>query len=304
MGSMTFDDIYSSTELVAAASEFLLGQIVANPNDQSYAQGCPSLYVAQGEIAYSFAANPLVLTTDDATTCCIIVLQSKDCFCLAHVDSRKQAAYVFTHWHSITQGVDTFVIVVGGYEDERNIGNDILQSILHSINTSTTKFTIKLWVAGPLNTIPGTSPVEPKVRGLVAVPLPTKSGFLRLAPIDFALGAYRGPNFERRANCLPSKPLLVLKDNVELVCTVGPYAKIWVDLKPVRLKVFLAKMQNWTDEELLSVSTSPSVEGPKFVPDMRDRIVWLSTKYNESDLLTVESYRWNAQSQEWELIMQ
>ncbi|KDO26739.1 hypothetical protein SPRG_20537 [Saprolegnia parasitica CBS 223.65] len=305
----TADEIAASPALCAAADAFFGAPVLATTDDSSYARGFPVLYVAQGEAAYSFASAPLALASDDATTCCILVLQSPTCFCLAHVDSPGQVAFLFAHWQRTLGAVDTRIAVVGGYMDEGDVGAGIIASIVDAMHAAPASSSIFLWATGQTNTVPGSSPSQPKVRGLLA--LPTLDGDAQLAPIDYAPGAYRGPNFLRRTTSTPATPLYVLKAEPALECVVGPYRSFWMhsDLPAARMRQYLAHVRGFSDAELLQrFSTSPAAEGPKFVADLKARfdaagaVLDLSDDERTAILSAEQRYRWQPSTGHWDLV--
>ncbi|EQC30925.1 hypothetical protein SDRG_11404 [Saprolegnia diclina VS20] len=306
----TADVIAASPALWAAADAFFSMPLLATTDDASYARGYPELYVAQGEVAYSFASAPLALASDDATTCCILVLQSTTCVCLAHVDSPAQVAFLFAHWQRTVGDVDTRIAVVGGYVDEDGVGAGIIASIVDAMRAAPVSFSILLWATGKTNTVPGSSPSQPKVRGLLALPT-TLDGDVQLAPIDYAPGAYRGPNFLRRTTSTHATPLFVLKAEPALECVVGPYSRFWMesDLPAAHMRRYLAHVQGFSDAELLQrFSTSPAAEGPKFVADLKARfeaahaVLDLGNDERSAILCAAQRYRWQPSTRHWDLV--
>ncbi|OQR87704.1 hypothetical protein ACHHYP_08119 [Achlya hypogyna] len=304
----TLASIAAASTLTAASAAFLAAPVEVNAADTSYACGLPALYVGQGEVAYSFAAAPMVLATDDATTCCIVVLEGSNCYCLAHVDSPSQVDFLFDHWASMVGTVDTQVAVVGGYCDERSIGAKIVNSILAAMRASPTVFSISLWVTGAINTVTGSRPAQPKARGLAVVPLPTATGFLRFNAVEFAPGASRGPAFLRRMTSTPQRALHVLNAAPALQCFVGPYVRAWLECSAEDAASYLAFAQRATDAQILAqFSTSPQAEGPKFVADIKERfaaavdLAHRSSAEQRAALAQLDAYSWDAAAMCWRL---
>ncbi|KAF0684849.1 Aste57867_23194 [Aphanomyces stellatus] len=304
----TLDNLYSNATLLERAATFLATPHLAQP-DEDIAQGVPYLYVGQGEAAYSFPRqHPLALVSDDATTCCIIILASASCFCLAHVDSPSQVQFLFAHWEASAthDPTATTVSVVGGYQDEDQTGHGIVTAILHAMqSTATCHYSVELWVNGVLNTIPPSEHAAhslPRARGALCVP--TADG-LKVSAMDFASGTYRGPLFNQRMACVSASPLHVLKTDAPLEISLGPYTRSWLRLGAADI----ARYKWWIDQApdtlfLRHWSTSPFAEGPKFVDDIKARFqVAIDLVGRESVVQLTQRYRYDPATKAWTIVV-
>ncbi|RQM20074.1 hypothetical protein B5M09_010906 [Aphanomyces astaci] len=304
--STTLNDLVSDTTLKSKAASFLEAPHLAQPHED-FTDGIPYLYVGQGELAYSYHSHPLALVSDDATTCCIVMLHDSARFCLAHVDSSKQVRFLFDHWKS-TRAVDdsstTKVHVVGGYEDENGTGHAIVESILSAMQVGPRPFQVELWVTGPLNTLPPNASSAfalPRARGALCI---GSAAGCAASSVDFAPNTYRGPLFNQRMACTPSTPLHLLKTCPALECTLGPYTRLSLTLQPSDEPKFQTWIDDASDEEFLSRwSTSPYAEGPKFVADVKARFQFcidqVGRHHQHTVLHRTQRYQYDCEIHEW-----
>ncbi|CAK4692362.1 hypothetical protein LEN26_006213 [Aphanomyces euteiches] len=298
-------ELCTNAMLVERAEAFHATQRLALP-DCDFTNGLPYLYVGQGEVGYSFESQPLALVSDDATTCCIVVLSTATYFCLAHIDSDQQAKYLVKSWESFMPSDErssSAVYVVGGYDDERKIGHGVVSGFLQALKAASRgTYSVELWACGPLNTIPMSSEVkyaQPRSRGALCLLSP--SG-ISLSSVDFAPGTYRGPDFLRRMTSDSSTLLRPLTTRAELEFSLEPYEiQSYLRIDPEEIPGYERWIEKASDSLILSqMSTSPFTEGPKFVPDMKARIqMAIDVARQEIHEETERWFQYSRDAKEW-----
>ncbi|KAK1939295.1 Protein N-terminal asparagine amidohydrolase [Phytophthora citrophthora] len=207
-----------------------------------------------------------LVASDDATTCSIVLLISRDNVGIAHLDSTNQMAFFLKKWESLGDAETTQVAIIGGYDDEREIARPISMDILQTLMDSENAYELQQYVTGRWNTSQTDSGVMmPRSRGIGYFPAEEK-----FRQVEFESDA-RLPLVSLRFAGVSLHPLHTLMWCVEkgkpLEVTVGPYHGVL--LSPD----MCAYMLDLDDDKLLpKISTSPFAEGPKFLQDMREML--------------------------------
>ncbi|XXQ31284.1 Protein N-terminal asparagine amidohydrolase [Plasmodiophora brassicae] len=235
------------------------------------------VYVLQREMALVDVSHQTgigLIGSDDATTCSIVMLTdaARDRVAIAHLDDCSQISMFVERWFDLigaeTQATSLFL--VGGYDDERHVSAPITTSILSYLANHANVFDISLLVTGQCNTTTNGSCLVPRVRG-VAFDVSSRDVY----PVEFP-SERRGPLVHYRALGACHDLHVVVdcrqrRDAVEWV--IGPYPRFPRHADDPSTLWLATKAPDHVVLE--SMSTSPNAEGPKFVPDMRARLLLL-----------------------------
>ncbi|KAF7279353.1 protein N-terminal asparagine amidohydrolase-like [Rhynchophorus ferrugineus] len=246
------------------------GQLLSIPNKVIGPVGL--LYVMQREFASTIPhdKNVNILGSDSATTCIIVVVRhtGSGAVALAHLDGTGIDEAVCT----MTQRVQELALgypegrielqLVGGYSDPNNYSEEIFFNLMNSFHKQPVEIDLTLACVGQLNTT---------VRGGIAWPLVYGVGVnIKTGEIFPATFPDKGPESSlRSAKNLTGPPEVmdVYDCNMGLL-RIGPF-----NYKPLR-GVDLWLEQN--DEFILRhLSTSPDVEPPHFVEEMRATLKYI-----------------------------
>ncbi|KAL3668084.1 N-terminal asparagine amidohydrolase activity protein [Phytophthora oleae] len=230
--------------------------------------GLKSIHVLAEEMAFvgPTAHGVDLVASDDATTCSVVLLISRDSVGVAHLDSAKQMTFFLQKWESVVSSETTRVAIAGGYDDEREIARPISMDILQTLMDSENAYELQQFITGRWNTTQtDTGVMMPRTRGIGY--FPAEDTFRR---VEFESNA-RLPLVPLRLAGVSLHPLHTLMWCVEkdkpLEVTAGPYRGAL--LSP---EVCLYMLHLEDDELLPRISTSPFAEGPKFLQDMRDML--------------------------------
>jgi len=273
-------------EQSSKTSNELIGELINNSYYQNTAlellKTRPELtkrtfYVFQKEFAtISPASNFDWLGSGDATTCVIVLLRADNSkrVSVGHFDgadnqitgqvgcSLSAMINSFTE-EERNQGLCAHL--VGGYCDEKDQGKLLTNKILEVFSNSAVNIHLDTFFTDRLNTEqkPKIGPV-PRTQGAA---IHTQTGQVILVS-NFK---FRGPEIPLRSihSFLGSHQLQNIYDPHTNHMTLGPYYyQPWT--KEAKL------LLNNSDKELLqNMSTSPKVEGPNFVKEMRRALGWL-----------------------------
>lgn len=228
---------------------------------------------------FSFVAS------DAATTCLLVALVSDGMAWMAHFDE-------VTSEHSLecidsavyAMGTSAIsVYLVGGFEDSKGLSRASAQRIVGHLNSMSSPLHLQLACILSLNTKrvddgpsssgrsePGQSPICQSLVINLSTSTATPANNLIM------MSDHRGPELPRRmafSHCTSTRFLTSIFDPLRGLVVLPT---VTVDLTPSHISHLLRilAIENH-DEFLLSTSTSPSVEGVSFVPDVRSAYEWL-----------------------------
>ncbi|KAL4111061.1 hypothetical protein PRIC1_002742 [Phytophthora ramorum] len=234
--------------------------------------GLASIHVLAEEMAIIDPAVHGVdlVASDDATTCSVVLLIGDGVVAIAHLDAEQQMAFLLKKWESLVSCSPARVTITGGYDDERGVAYPILIDILKTLMNSDALYDIEQFVTGKWNTKQSDEGVQlPCARGIGYFPV--EDAFRQ---VEFEADA-RLPLVPLRFAAVSPHPLHMLLCCVEkekpLEATVGPY---WDTLISPEVCPYMLDLGD--DELLLKISTSPFAEGPKFLQDMKDMLLFIS----------------------------
>lgn len=246
------------------------GQLLSIPNKVIGPVGL--LYVRQREFASTVPQdkNVSILGSDDATTCIIVVVRhtGSGAVALAHLDGTGTDEAVCT----MTQRVQELALgypegrielqLVGGYSDANNYSEELFYNLMNSFHKQPVEVDLTLACVGQLNTT---------IRGGIPWPLVYGIGVnIKTGEIFPATFPDKGPEAcLRSAKNLTGHPeVLDIYDCNMGLLRIGPF-----NYKPLR-GVDLWLEQN--DEFILRhLSTSPDVEPPHFVEEIRATLKYI-----------------------------
>ncbi|CAA9996691.1 unnamed protein product [Nesidiocoris tenuis] len=233
------------------------------------------LYVQQREMAVTVPhdKNVSIIGTDDVTTCTVVVLRhtGSGAVCLAHLDcsvAEEAVANMVSRVQELAMGYQDGRIqlhFIGGYSDQHNFTEELFYNLLHFFHKQPVEFDLVSLTLGELNTtvrngihwpiIYGVG-VDVKTGDIFPATFPDKGPESALRTARYLTGGHTGPQ------------LLDVYDCGLGLLRIGPF-----NYHPMRcVDLWLAQ----TDEFILQhLSTSPEVEPPHFVMNMRATLKYI-----------------------------
>lgn len=249
----------------------------------------PSVCALQGELALVYGhSDEFILGSCSATTCAVVIVApaehdtSRFPFAVAHLDEGTACVAAIAQILPSAPARRTVTMhILGAFDDEQGTGKKVLDDTLNALIAHTdVDVVLETLFAQDLNTqqlvmqrgVAHSAPVH------TAFAINTRSRLV--FPADFT--GVRGPAVAQRMarSWLPS-PGIVALDPLGQV--FDPDLNLYhigrVDMTALRNQDYCLALQNllWLPEEqfLQLVSTSPLVEPPGFVTDVRNAIEWL-----------------------------
>ncbi|XP_071450805.1 protein N-terminal asparagine amidohydrolase [Hetaerina americana] len=227
------------------------------------------LYLKQREMVITLPhdKNVSIFGSDDFTICIVMVLRhtGSGAICLAHMDGTGMEEGIPAMLHKIQELSVGFpegritLSLVGGFSDPRNYSEELLAAILHAFHKQPVEVDLSLACVCSLNTTIRGGIHWPIIYGIGVI---VKTG--EIFPASFP---DKGPDQElRNARLLTGgQQILDIYDCSLGLLRIGPF-----NYEPMRgVDLWLQQ----TDEFILrTLSTTPDVEPPHFVSQVRDTL--------------------------------
>lgn len=273
----------------------------ANHFDSLSCQEVPStgsLYVMQREYAIVSKEDDVIsiLGSDDATTCSVLILRnSRTGSCAAgHFDGSDVAGGVsgMISGLSSSQEDDIDIYIIGGFDDDRDMSEDLCLEILNALHQHPRKLNLKILFVCRFNTNVRNGDVKgPKFLG-AAINVKTGDVFPALFPA-------KGPNMPLRHARIygDAGGMVNVYDTNRHLVKITPFSYEPFETMDLYLKA--------PDELVLQLlSTSPLVEPPHFVSQIKSTFEFI--KKNPVNLVFKDGlpvcYKHNLINDSWNLV--